>query len=487
MSLPSDVVGQEDEYSITAIGGISNIIESEKNLFEGAFLNGNTSFDSELEALKMGMPKVENPRRSQEDIMAVNAIARDLDEQFGIPQFCPNDISGNFNFTTLPAPPISHSNPETPIELKEFTFDTKPTEMTRNLSEQSPLAPRTMRHLNSAFEVKPINQHQVQSFFPASTNSSRVRDGPSGLHSRANSISSLAPSTPLARPLQAGPDLGARYEPAARQSHMRTQIGPSNLRNSYSALSDGSSLPQTGSNNQPVQAVAGNNSIREPLMGYQNHYSYEFGSYSPLSRTRGGSATPYHNQVHGNERTNDFGQFTPPISYNDPFNANSQHTMHPSRYSDQGLHGLATEGNINLHRRSVDLSVHNQPFYPTPPSNHRPSLPYDQQVYHTMKRAGSLFDSASKHIKYRSLEDARKEKTVSTHNPSNDITAPTNDSEDCHYVDLLMEAMLDMSAAEDNDGMKRTWQTMMRDQDKVEKAAWEILVSLFSKEGRFSL
>ena len=81
-------------------------------------------------------------------------------------------------------------------------------------------------------------------------------------------------------------------------------------------------------------------------------------------------------------------------------------------------------------------------------------------------------------LKYNSLEEARREKSVSTHNSPIDHTFPQSREAECEYVERMLDAMVDMSVAEDNAGMKRTWESMMRDLDKVEKAAWEILVSL---------
>ncbi len=83
-------------------------------------------------------------------------------------------------------------------------------------------------------------------------------------------------------------------------------------------------------------------------------------------------------------------------------------------------------------------------------------------------------------VRYRSLHESRMEQsmTISIHNPRIDDTVPLTDDDDRSYVAMMMVAMYCTSHAEDNESMLQTWQNSCHDRGRVEKAAWEVLVSL---------
>ena len=83
-------------------------------------------------------------------------------------------------------------------------------------------------------------------------------------------------------------------------------------------------------------------------------------------------------------------------------------------------------------------------------------------------------------LRFGSLYEARMDNinTDDVHNSIIDETFPRTDEDDCHCVAKLLVSMYEMSQAKDNETMLKTWRGSMNDRERVEEAAWDILVSL---------
>ena len=246
---------------------------------------------------------------------------------------------------------------------------------------------------------------------------------------------SLSSSVTIAR-TQAGPERNAQFEQPQR--HVRAPIRPSNLRTSVSAG------PENLGGSQSPQMLA------------QDMYSY-----------------PYQTQANppvGWDRVHRSG-------YVDPHRANSPYMGNSSSYSDNVLHGNVTHGEFNFAPLSDNLLLQQPATHLLNTAYYHTKLNSNKRSFHAMTDEESPSETAQSRLKYKSYSQASREQTCSTFNSRYDGTFPRNDASDCHYVERVMNAMFDMSTAEDNGGMKRTWETMMRDKDRVEKAAWEVIVS----------
>lgn len=476
---------QEEDFTLSP-STVQSLIQSERDLYPELFQDDNDIFHSEpgednkINAEKFAVCQNRPEKTAIEPVMEANVV-----EDAEAPHYFDGNPFGDFNFTSIPAPPISHSNPETPTEPLEMSFDTNPPEMARNLSDQSPLAPRMTRYANSELEARLISQGQVQVLPSTSKKVPKSRAGTPGPRSGVNSITVSRASTPIVRP-QAGPEQINRYEPAARFSNVRPHHGPSGLRNSISAPSEEHGRQLSSSSQQyphPVQVNDGTPSLSEQVQSHGTQYRHGFGSPSPQIWAQDHHEPPYKAQMHMHNRTNSIGNFTSHDHFSDLYNTNSPHTIHSSPFSEDRVHANMTQENVNPSRYQNELLIQQTPNYLPYTTQHLPqhrrTLSYEQGLFPNMNMNPEEYPSEPRQsrLKYQCLDDARREKSVSTHNPRVDPTVPHSAEDDCVYVERMVEAMLDMSLAEDNAGMKRTWETMKRDLDKVEKAAWEILVS----------
>lgn len=477
---------QEEDFALSP-STVRSLIQSERDLYPELFQDDNDTFHSEPgEDNKINAEKYAVCQDSPEKAVIEPVMEANVVEHAEAPHYYDGNPFEDFNFTSIPAPPISHSNPETPTEPLEMSFDAKPLEMTRNLSEQSPLAPRMTRYANSELEARLISQGQTQALPSTSKKVPRSGAGTPGPRARVNSISVSRASTPIVRP-QAGPEQINRYEPAARFSNVRPHHGPSGLRNSFSAPSEEHSRQLSSTSQQyphPVQANDGTPSLSEQVQSHGAQYRQGFGSQSPQLWTQDHHETPYKAQMHMHNRTNSTGNFTSHDQFSELYNTNSPHPIHSSQFSEDRVHANMTQENVNPSRYQNELLIQQPTTYLPYPTQHLPqhrrTSSYEQGLFPNMNMNPEDYPSEPRQsrLKYQCLDDARREKTVSTHNPRIDSTVPHSAEHDCIYVERMVEAMLDMSLAEDNAGMKRTWETMKRDHDKVEKAAWEILVSI---------
>lgn len=67
----------------------------------------------------------------------------------------------------------------------------------------------------------------------------------------------------------------------------------------------------------------------------------------------------------------------------------------------------------------------------------------------------------------------------------NDSTFPDNPERERQYVRRMYDAILDMQHCEDNEGMQKSWRKVMKDEGKVERLAWEMMVC-FYQNARYS-
>ncbi|MCJ1468022.1 hypothetical protein MMC07_006648 [Pseudocyphellaria aurata] len=478
MSRPLAVAEQE-AYSLFPSNDVQSLIQSERDLYPSVFYDFNDSFHSELgEDNKTNPEKLEVCHKSREETAVCPLMEANITERADATNFFDSHNVDDIDLTSVLAPRISHSNPETPTEPLEMSFDTKPLEMTRNLSEQSPLAPRMARYANSELDGKPINQGQNEVLTSAAANPPKSRAGTPGPRSRVSSISGV--SGPTARP-QASPEQTNRHEPTPRFSNARQHIGPSGLRNSISAPSDGPLPSSSSMYPDPVQANLGIPSLSEQVQSHGTQYRHSFRSQSPQIWTQDQHASAYKAPVQLHNRSNSTGSFTSHDQFPEIFNTNSSRAIHSSPFSEDRLHANMTQENVNFPRYQNELMLHQAPTYLPYANQHLPQIQrrasnFDPNFFHAQIMKPEDYSSGAGHrLKYQSLEDARREKSVSTHNPLIDNTVPQSAEDDCHYVEKMVASMLLMDRAEDNAGMKRTWDAMKRDRDKVEKASWEIL------------
>lgn len=64
-----------------------------------------------------------------------------------------------------------------------------------------------------------------------------------------------------------------------------------------------------------------------------------------------------------------------------------------------------------------------------------------------------------------------------TQNAEDDATFPGNSEREREYVRIMYDAILDVQHCEDNEGMQKSWKTVMKDETKIERLAWEMMVS----------
>lgn len=66
-----------------------------------------------------------------------------------------------------------------------------------------------------------------------------------------------------------------------------------------------------------------------------------------------------------------------------------------------------------------------------------------------------------------------------TQDVEDDITFPENSEREREYVRIMYDAILDMQHCEDNEGMQKSWRRVMKDEVKMERLAWEMMVSFY--------
>lgn len=146
------------------------------------------------------------------------------------------------------------------------------------------------------------------------------------------------------------------------------------------------------------------------------------------------------------------------------FDLHSPHDNHLSVTSQK--HGTSNQ----------QSSLHNNPpnyFYEHTASS------LGQQLLGDHIQKESMYRHGIKSLRFGSLREARMDdiNTAGFYDSSVDKTFPRTDEDDCRCVAKLMVSMYEMSQAQDNETMLKTWRGSMNDRARVEGAAWEILVS----------
>lgn len=137
---------------------------------------------------------------------------------------------------------------------------------------------------------------------------------------------------------------------------------------------------------------------------------------------------------------------------------------------------------VIFQKQGTSSSNQQSSFYNNPPNylyQNTASSIDDQHLGGHMKQE-SMHRRGTKGLRFGSLHEARMDNinNVGVYNSFVDKTFPRTDEDDCRCVAKLMVSMYEMSQAQDNETMLKTWRGSMNDRARVEEAAWEILVSL---------
>lgn len=380
--------------------------------------------------------------------------------------------------TDIPAPPISHSNPETPNEPLDFSFEDFTPLMNRVSSEQSLLPSLTSKYQNVQPQARSASQRLDQ---PATS----VKLSHSENHDKSQDRRSMTPHASATSTVswsqnhhQAGLDIGNSLELGARQSHIRTPIRPSTLRNSYPALSPDISQPPFRANqsrNQPTRA-SNQTLALDHLTEFRGrrHTDADSCSRQPRmleSNIYNSSHYAAHNVVTSSGHFSDQSRYpSPHQQYSQPYGS------HPS-YIPSQIHGNITHGNANPNWRGNELLLQQPPN--AFPHHMVPSQPstYFQHNLSMMKQEEPSPDRGTKSVNYRTLNNAETAMDTQIHDLDQDTEAPRNEAEDKPYFDTIMASMFDISQAEDNEGMILTWRNQLNDRDAIAEVAANLLVS----------
>ncbi len=66
-----------------------------------------------------------------------------------------------------------------------------------------------------------------------------------------------------------------------------------------------------------------------------------------------------------------------------------------------------------------------------------------------------------------------------TQDVEDDTTFPGNSERERECVRIMYDAILDVQHCEDNEGMQKSWGIVMKDEAKIERLAWEMMVSFY--------
>lgn len=66
-----------------------------------------------------------------------------------------------------------------------------------------------------------------------------------------------------------------------------------------------------------------------------------------------------------------------------------------------------------------------------------------------------------------------------TQDVEDDTTFPSNSERERECVRIMYDAILDVQHCEDNEGMQKSWRIVMKDEAKIERLAWEMMVSFY--------
>lgn len=130
-------------------------------------------------------------------------------------------------------------------------------------------------------------------------------------------------------------------------------------------------------------------------------------------------------------------------------------------------------GAPELHQHGSIDGAHRRPSESAKAGTDPPRLDFSG-----VTKEGILSGKLSFDLSFESFREARSmNRVMDTLMPEEDHTFPLTPGKELEYVQRMYDAMLDMDMAEDNAGMQKTWKSMLNDDVKIERTAWEIMVS----------
>lgn len=291
------------------------------------------------------------------------------------------------------------------------------------------------------------------------------------------------------------PESATRLLPNAMQSEIRNRSSRSAFPPSY---------PTTGIAGESIRTIFGGPSPLNFGPSFGASYSQSPGqSYDPHShpmfdeafrghrRNQSGSQfsnsdslpNAYHSPLPGEYLHGVENSHSPQMQNFQYKHQSSDHQVYEPRHHEMPKFDLQSshDNHLSVISQKHGTSSQQSSLYNNPPNylyqNTASSLGYhpvgDHMEQESMHRRGT------KGLRFGSLHEARMDNinTVGVYNSFVDKTFPRTDEDDCRCVAKLMVSMYEMSQAQDNETMLKTWRGSMNDRARVEGAAWEILVS----------
>lgn len=460
MALSSRNTGPDDSQCLADLDEIDLSAQDAKTLFP------------ELELMAENDYAFNNRRDDADDILNYDQLQNENDRL----QEEENELKDLQDFsrvvtTDVPAPPISHSNPETPNGPFDCFFEDAVPPMQRVASEQSILPSLTSKYHNVQPQTRLTDQIPEASPFKMNSVDS---------HDKSHDKELVAPSPSLnstvswgQNPHQAGLNMGIPLEPGARQSHMRTPIRPSNLRNAYSMQSPNvapASLRINNVNHQQLQTgVEG--LTQYPSTGLRSRRRPDADLYTQPQMVN--------NEMYGAGHFNGQSSYPPP-HFNYSQVHGSQVPFIPSNIHENLAHGNMAHGNTTSTWRENELMLQQSASLFQNQIQSGQLTAYIPQHGVLTKQEQLSPDQGAHSLHYRSFNSMTTAMDGQNLILGRTTAPPTNDEEDKPYIAYILECMTDTSVAEDNVQMKNAWTNHLNDREALAEVAADILVSNFS-------
>ena len=461
MTLSSRITGPDDSQSLADLHDIEMAAQDAKILFPelGLMAENDYAFKNRKDEAD-DLPNYDQLQDENDRLQEEKNETKDL-----------QDFSRVIT-TDVPAPPISHSNPETPNDPFELFFEDAVPPMQRVSSEQSILPSLTSKYHN----VQP--QTRLTDQIP---DASSVKPNSVDSHDKSHDKELFAPSPSLnstvswgQNPQQAGLNMGIPLELGARQSHMRTPIRPSNLRNAYSMQSPDiapASLRTNHVNHQQLRTGV-EDLTQYPSTGFRSRRRPDADLYTQPQMVN--------NEMYG------AGHFNGQSSYPSPhFNYSQVHGSQvpfiPSNIHENLTHGNMPHGNTTSTWRENELTLQQSASLFQNQIQSSQLTAYIPQHSVLMKQEQIFPDQGAHSLNYRSSNSMTTAMDGQSLILGRTTAPPTNDEEDKPYIAYILECMIDSSMAEDNAQMKNAWTNHLNDREALAEVAADVLVSNFSQ------